>query len=640
MKSLVTFSIGIFWLIGASQSIYATELNEDEIATTDVVEGDATNKSSTNLNTVSSSAPPPRTISTIEQAIDESINSNPEILANWHELNAAMNEKRQAFGQYLPQVEISSQVAHTDSADPQFVGSTYNSNLSRLSITQSLYNGGGTYQQVKKLGYRAHARFYELKDSSESIALQAVQAYLDVLRYQSLVSLAKESYIEHRLLHKDIKQRSLAGISRTADFQQAEARLALSESNLLTENTNLHDVTVRFIRLLGKAPAKKLTEPRVPGRLIPHSVNSALQVAYQSSPVILAASYNLKSSESEVKETRALHLPKLDLRAHKELYDDSAPSTAAAFDDTTLELVLSYKLYAGGSHQATYKQYKERQQVQWQLREKACRDVTQNVSVAFNNIINSKKQIKLLEKNKNAISRVRIAYKNQFSIGQRTLLDLLDTENEFFDVQRSYVNAIYDSMDAEVTTLAGMGKLSEAFSSHGLPTQAKETYEIETTTNNKLCRNHSTTNNTQARDILAEALADKRLQQYFPVKPVVITPVKRLSFRLNVQFQNGSAVLPPSYTKDFEVAANYLTENPSVKAIIEGHTDSVGSENYNQRLSEARSKRLMHLLIHTYNIAPNRLEYIGYGEQVPIATNSTEQGRRENRRVLLVITDE
>ncbi len=622
--------------MAASQPAFAAEPSEDKNAMPPPPNG-------IESTVINSPAPLTESIGTIEQAIDQSINENPAILANWHELNAAMSEKRRAFGLYFPQVEFTSQVSRTDSSNPQFGGDTYNSNLSRLSVTQSLYNGGGTYQQVKKLDYLAHARFYELQDSSESIALQAVQAYLDVLRYQSLVSLAKESYIEHRLLHKDIKQRSMAGISRTVDFQQAEARLALSESNLLTENANLHDVTVRFIRLLGKAPAKNLKEPRIPNRLIPLNVDSALKEAYQSSPVILAASYNLKSSESEIKEKRAVHLPKLDLRARKELYDDDAPSTAAAFDETTLELVLSYKLYAGGSNRATVKQYREQRETQWQLREQACRDVTQNVSVAFNNIINSKKQIKLLERNKDAINRVRIAYKNQFSIGQRTLLDLLDTENEFFDVQRSYVNATYDAMNAEVTTLAGMGKLSEAFSSHGLPAQAQKTYKIETATNNKVCRSNSRIDSHQAHDILAEVLADKRLQQF---RPVVIVPAKekpkaakRLSFRLNVQYQNGSAALLPSYSKDIEVAAKYLTENPDVKGVIEGHTDSVGSASYNQRLSEARSRTLMRLLVLKYDIHPDRLKHVGYGEQVPIATNNTEQGRRENRRVLLVIVD-
>lgn len=588
------------------------------------------------------------TVKTIEQAINESINANPDVIASWHQLNAALEEKRQAQGQYFPQVELNAQAAHTDSSNPQFRDETYRSNLSRLTVTQNLFNGGATHYQVKKLDRLSLARYYELKNAAESLALQSIQAYLDVLRYQELVHLAKEGYIEHKLLHQDIQKRSKAGISRAVDFEQAEARLALAESNLLTESANLHDVTVRFIRLLGKPPAKQLHKPRIPNQLLPTDLVAALSEAYKYSPIILAATYNYRSAEAEVREKKSAYYPTLDLRARKELYDDDAISTPANFDETAVELVFTYKLYAGGANAAATRKYQELELADWQLREKACRDVTQTVSVAMNNVSNSRKQVALLKKNQISIDRVRTAYRNQFSIGQRTLLDLLDTENEYFDVQRSLVNATYDAMIAEVTTLAGIGKLTEAFKAKGLIDVAQEQTDLDlTATTIAACQVPTDTLATiQKQDILAEVLADERLRPVNQTvrKVIVVAPKAsakdRLSFRLNVQYQNGSAALLASYSKDIEVAAKYLTDNPKVKGIIEGHSDSVGSADYNLKLSQARAETLKSLLVRDYHIAAERLSAVGYGEQVPIATNATEEGRRENRRVLLVIVDE
>ena len=321
------------------------------------------------------------------------------------------------------------------------------------------------------------------------------------------------------------------------------------------------------------------------------------------------------------------------------------------FDETVVELVLTFNLFRGGSDRAARRQFNEIVNVRREEREQACRDVTQTVTIAYNDIYSLEKQIELLRRNKAASENVRTAYRNQFDIGQRTLLDLLDTENEYFDVSRSLVSAEHDLVLAQAATLASMGQLLSTIGISGAPTKAAEKMEFDDDVEiSSFCNiNLKDTVGIDRQEILARVMASDRLrprvvQAPAPApapepapEPEVDTTPGQLSFRLNVQYQNGSAALLESYMSDVEVAANYLRDNPSVKGVIEGHTDSTGSADYNMTLSQARAETLKSVLVRNYGIAEDRLTAKGFGEQVPIATNATEEGRRQNRRVLLVI---
>ena len=96
------------------------------------------------------------------------------------------------------------------------------------------------------------------------------------------------------------------------------------------------------------------------------------------------------------------------------------------------------------------------------LQEKACRDARQTLAIAFNDVVRLKEQLGYLDQHRLSTEKAREAYRQQFDIGQRTLLDLLDTQNEYFEAGRAYTNAYYNEFVAQARTLATMGKLVPA----------------------------------------------------------------------------------------------------------------------------------------------------------------------------------
>lgn len=99
----------------------------------------------------------------------------------------------------------------------------------------------------------------------------------------------------------------------------------------------------------------------------------------------------------------------------------------------------------------------------------------------------------------------------------------------------------------------------------------------------------------------------------------------------NIFFESNSSILTSSSKSEINRIAKILNENPTLKIEISGHTDNVGDDNYNQNLSEKRAKSVVNALI-KLGIASTRLEYKGYGENDPVASNLNDEGRAENRR--------
>ncbi len=410
------------------------------------------------LFTVNAGAQSPNTLQT---AVQQAIVSNPEVQSRWHAFLSSQHEQDVARGGYFPRVDLTTGVGRENLTRPNQATTNLTRRGAALSLNQMIYDGFATRDEVAKLAYAKLVRYYELLDASENTALEASRAYLDVLRYRELSRLAQENLAQHQQVFNQIQQRVQAGVGRRVDFEQAGGRLALAQSNVLTEASNLHDVSSRFLRIVGALPPGEMIEPKLLNEGIPASVEEALKLAYQGSPAFNAAIENVRSAQADAQSRQANFHPRIDLRARKDVaFNDNG--SAGRSDEQVIELVLNYNLFKGGSDRAQARQYAERLSLSKDQRDKACRDVRQTVAISFNDIHSLSKQLGFLEQHQLSIEKAREAYRKQYDIGQRTLLDLLDTENEYFQARRAYVNASYEHAIAHATTLAGMGKLMNA----------------------------------------------------------------------------------------------------------------------------------------------------------------------------------
>ncbi|MFT2111811.1 OmpA family protein [Marinomonas sp. 2405UD68-3] len=112
---------------------------------------------------------------------------------------------------------------------------------------------------------------------------------------------------------------------------------------------------------------------------------------------------------------------------------------------------------------------------------------------------------------------------------------------------------------------------------------------------------------------------------------------KLLSAELNILFDTGRSEVKPIYYSEVKKLADFLNDNPESSAIIEGHTDNVGSEELNKSLSQNRASAISEVLVNRFQISTDRVKAIGYGESKPIASNDSDAGRSKNRRGIAVV---
>jgi len=506
-----------------------------------------------------------------------------------------------------------------------------------------LFDGFATPSQVNRLGHSARVRYYELQAAMQAIALEISRAYVDLQRSRELVEFAESNYVAHKQMFNKIEERVVAGIARAVDLEQASGRLALAEANLLIEVTNLQNITARFQRLYGDLPPSNL--PKLDLNEVSEALNAnqSLKTAYTMNPTFLAAAENILATEQEVRGNRAGYLPQVNLRGTTNPYTSSNGENSNSAADT-LELTASFNLFRGFKDQANVAQAAENLNRSFDLRDKACRDIRQEVSIAQNDIVALKEQISYRNQHQISIQKARLAYRKQFDIGQRTLLDLLDTENEYFQARRTYTNAVNDLNVAYVRTYAGEGTLlnkvgviradfpeinqSEDNQNYAICTAvAAEMIVVD-----KVALLAAATSNANNKVIEQKATIENK--EAIENKETIVLSSK---VKPPVEFETNSAKLKSVSFPVLDNAVSILKQWGDANVEVAGHTDKRNTSKaaYNLDLSKRRAQSVADYLVKK-GIDISRLIVTGYGFDMPIAENDPITGNIENRRVEII----
>jgi adhesin transport system outer membrane protein len=403
-----------------------------------------------------------QTTDPLRAAAEKAVATNPDVTARFNAYRAAADAVDVVRGGFLPRVDLNASVGtERDRIDTRTPDQTLSVSRSAvgLSLTQLLWDGLGTSREVDRLTHERLARYFELLETTEQTVLEAVRAQFDVQRFRRLVQLAEDSYVQHRYAFAQIQSRVKAGVGRGVDLEQAGARLALAESNLATELANLHDVTARYQRVIGEAPPAQLPATPMLKAALPASAGEAMSASLARSAAISASIEGLRAARSSADAGRSAFQPRVEARVRTSA-GRNIDGIQEQSRNSTAEIVLNWNLYNGGSDQARVRQQANLSNQAADVRDRVCRDTRQTAAIAFNDTRKLTEQLVYLERNTLAIEKARDAYRQQFDIGQRSLLDLLNAENEVYTARRAYANAEVDLALAYARTQAAQSQLA------------------------------------------------------------------------------------------------------------------------------------------------------------------------------------
>ena len=406
----------------------------------------------------------PAQAQSLKDAIDMTIKTNPDVLVDTNQRLANDEAVNVARGGFMPKVDLLAGTGHewSDNASTRAAGFNNDRKLNRqeaqITLTQMLFDGFGVSSEVNRNKARVESAAYKVLGTSEAIGLRSVEAYLNVLRNRDLVQLTKENLDAHIRTMDQINIRSQGGVGRKSDQEQAAARLGLAKANLAAAEANLRDAEISFLRVVGAKPIA-LTKPAAPdATLIPKSADEAAQAAIDSHPILKSAGADVKAAEYQREAAKSFMYPRFDLELGYG-NNKNLDGVSGSDDDRYAMLRMRYNLFKGGSDMARVSETGHLANEAREVMNRTRRQVDESARLSWNAYVSANERLPSLKTHSEMSVATSESYAKQFNLGQRTLLDLLDSVNEAFTAQVDVANSTYLELFAHYRVLADMGQL-------------------------------------------------------------------------------------------------------------------------------------------------------------------------------------
>jgi len=403
---------------------------------------------------------------TIAEVVAKTLKTNPDIMLDANRRLAADEGVKKAKGGYYPKVNLNLGYGHEWSENI----STRNNNATAtgtaslwrheagLTLSQLVYDGSATTSEINRQKSILESASNRVMGTSEQISLKAIETYLDVLRRGELLKLAQDNLAMHDKTFSQIKIRSEGGIGRKADLEQAQARLSLTQANVASAEANLREANIAFNQVVGEMP-DALVKPGVIEP--PASVDDALKVALSNNPILRSAIADIKAAEAQKDAADSLLKPRVNMELGTD-WNQNISGIEYKNNDAYAMVRMRYNLFNGGSDMAGIAQATIQIQEANDVLHRTERQVEDSLRLSWNAWLTAQDRLPKLASTVDAAERTRDAYIKQFNIGQRTLLDLLDSENELFTDRANYVEAQYIDIFSRYRLMADTGHLLDS----------------------------------------------------------------------------------------------------------------------------------------------------------------------------------
>ncbi|MEL4282806.1 MULTISPECIES: TolC family outer membrane protein [Shewanella] len=420
---------------------------------------------------------------TLEQAVAYTLDTNPDLRVAFNRFKAREEQVNQAIAGYMPTIDVTGGYGYeqTDSVSTRRrpnVGDVDSSGVAELnrgefgvSLKQMLFDGFYTSSEVDRYSFEASADQWALLAAAEDMALDVSKVYLNYLRTDEVLKLAEKNLNSHKEIYEQIKQRTDSGLGSTADLSQITGRLARANANVISARNNLLDAKAQFIRVVAADPVD-LIQPVPDADLLPKDLNSGLTDAQENHPILKSAANDIRAAENERSSVQASYYPQVSLELNGNWNNDVggedgvsalASQNVGGYNNDLVAMVrVRYNLFAGGKDLAREKETAYKLGEAKEIRQRAQREVVEGVNLAWNAYEMLAPQKQYIRDHVMAAKDTQSAYAQQFNLGQRSLLDLLDTENELFEARKDYLQAEYDEITAKYRVLNSTGRLLDS----------------------------------------------------------------------------------------------------------------------------------------------------------------------------------
>jgi len=401
---------------------------------------------------------------TLSEVIQRTLETNPDVLITINNRRAIDQELKQAQAGYWPSVELTGAYGRERSDNTSTRSRTGGEmTLTRkelgLTLSQMLFDGFSVKHRVAQQHSLVNSAAYRIKNTSENIALVTAELYLEIFRRQELLELTKNNVVVHQKMLEQIRILVEGGVGRKADIHQSTSRLALAKSSLVNAQGNLRNAKINYQRVTGEFP-KALTMPPQASveAAVPETVEIALDNALSNHPSLKVVHADREAAQSAHRQSKSAFMPRFSLELNVN-DNENLDGIEGENDDINAMVRMRYNLYRGGADKARRQETAERIGTAQEIIRRTQRVVEENLLLSWNSLVTIRARLNYLKGHVKSTEEVLQSYKEQFQLGQRSLLDLLDSENELFNARASLVTAQYTKILSIFQLLERMGSL-------------------------------------------------------------------------------------------------------------------------------------------------------------------------------------
>ncbi len=398
----------------------------------------------------------------LQEALARAYLFNPTLKASRAQLRATDEEVARAKSGFRP--TINGQVSRTFqniNTSPNLPGNEGNflSNDYSVTLNQPIFQGFRTINAVKGAEALVEAGREDLRSSEQDVLVNAVTAYVNVVRDQAVLNLQLNN---QRVLSEQLRaaqDRFQVGEVTKTDVAQARARASGAESAISAARASLQASRATYAQLIGNSPGT-LRDPG-PTKITPKSQEESLRIGEGENPIVLGSIFRERAQDHVIKQTEGELLPSVNLQAN---YGRSTggPGVSDRQDVTTVAGVVTIPIYEGGEVYARIRQGVEtRSQLRQQI-DVSRELVRANVISSWGTLVAARAQIisdqAQVDANRVALAGVR----EEEKVGQRTVLDVLNAEQELLNSEVSQATSRRNLVVASYQLLSSIGRISAA----------------------------------------------------------------------------------------------------------------------------------------------------------------------------------
>lgn len=398
----------------------------------------------------------------IAMSVAATLERSPRLASIKANRDSVAQDREQIRGEYLPQVDLAlgyGTDSHSDvgtrarDEEHEFDERTEAS----IILIQPLYHGGDIKRRVAVESERQASAEMRVMDNAEALALDAIIAHLNVWRQRELLALTDRNAEAHREILAQVEERTQTGAGSIADVIQIKGRLALILSSRASIVADQASAEANYQRLTGIHPGR-LQLPVNPQRLLPDSQETIITSARQHNPKLAALSADIRAAAQEVEVRKAGFLPRINFEMSS-TYRDGEESNTSYSHNNAIMVRARWNLYNGGSDVAARESAAARKRQLSSNRQDQYELLVEEIDGTWNQHLSAQAQSESYAEAVSFNDQTRSAYAEQFVVGQRSLLDLLDAENEYFQSAAQLLTTQVNERIAVYRLLALSGEL-------------------------------------------------------------------------------------------------------------------------------------------------------------------------------------